>query len=191
VVASGLTICAGGLLLASTATVGSSYGLIGCAMALIGVGMGLTMAPATESIMGSLPKEKAGVGSAMNDTTREVGGALGVAVLGSLLTSSYGPAMDDTVRTLQLSDGDGAAVREGVAGAVSVAGRLGGDAGPTLLAAARSGFTDAMQSAFTVGAGVALTGAIVALTFLPSRARDDTAETAPENAEPDVLEPAA
>ena len=58
----------------------------------MGVGMGNVMSPATESIMGSLPREKAGVGSAMNDTTRQVGGAIGVAVLGSLLSSHYGPS---------------------------------------------------------------------------------------------------
>jgi EmrB/QacA subfamily drug resistance transporter len=58
---------------------------------LLAFGMGLTMAPATESIMGSLPRAKAGVGSAMNDTTRQVGGALGVAVVGSVMTSVYGP----------------------------------------------------------------------------------------------------
>jgi len=58
---------------------------------IMGVGMGNVMSPATESIMGSLPREKAGVGSAMNDTTRQVGGAVGVAVLGSILSSHYGP----------------------------------------------------------------------------------------------------
>ena len=56
-------------------------------LVLLGIGMGLAMAPATDSIMGSLPREKAGVGSAVNDTTREVGGALGVAILGSILAS--------------------------------------------------------------------------------------------------------
>ncbi len=58
-------------------------------------GMGLTMAPATESIMGSLPLGKAGVGSAVNDTTRQVGGALGVAVIGSVLASIYGSQVGD------------------------------------------------------------------------------------------------
>ena len=58
-------------------------------MCLMAVGMGLTMAPATESVMGSLPREKAGVGSAVNDTTRQVGGALGVAVIGSIVASVY------------------------------------------------------------------------------------------------------
>ena len=60
-------------------------------MIIMASGMGLVMAPATESIMGSLPRAKAGVGSAVNDTTRQVGGALGVAVIGSVMTSTYGP----------------------------------------------------------------------------------------------------
>ena len=58
--------------------------------------MGIAMTPATEAIMGSLPKEKAGVGSAMNDVLREVGGTLGVAVLGSLLASKYADGMGDS-----------------------------------------------------------------------------------------------
>ena len=60
-------------------------------LVIMATGMGLVMAPATESIMGSLPRAKAGVGSAVNDTTRQVGGALGVAVIGSVMTSTYGP----------------------------------------------------------------------------------------------------
>ena len=64
-------------------------------MMLMASGMALTMAPATESIMGSLPLAKAGVGSAVNDTTRQVGGALGVAVVGSVLSSIYGSQMAD------------------------------------------------------------------------------------------------
>ena len=62
---------------------------------LMAVGMGLVMAPATESVMGSLPLAKAGVGSAVNDTTRQVGGALGVAIIGSVLSSIYGNAIGD------------------------------------------------------------------------------------------------
>jgi hypothetical protein len=78
-----------GLWLISAADVGDRYGPVAWALGALGVGMGLAMAPATDSIMGSLPTAKAGVGSAMNTTTRQVGGALGVAVLGSVLTSAY------------------------------------------------------------------------------------------------------
>ena len=56
--------------------------------------MGLTMAPATESVMGSLPREKAGVGSAVNDTTRQMGGALGVAIIGTIVASVYSSGID-------------------------------------------------------------------------------------------------
>src|ERR1700741_3758189 len=72
----------------------SSVLLGGLVCAGFGVGMGLTSAPATESIMGSLPPGKAGVGSAVNDTTRQTGGALGVAVLGSIFASRYHGAVD-------------------------------------------------------------------------------------------------
>ena len=73
-------------------------------------GMGLAMAPATDSIMGSLPREKAGVGSAVNDTTREVGGALGVAILGSILAASYSSTMAATpvVKALDAAGAEGA-----------------------------------------------------------------------------------
>ena len=65
---------------------------------LMAVGMGLTMAPATDSVMGSLPLAKAGVGSAVNDTTRQVGGALGVAVIGSVLATTYGDKISQLLR---------------------------------------------------------------------------------------------
>src|SRR5262245_26432356 len=79
VVVVGMLLFAAGLVVASTATVTSGYERLAISMVLMGSGMGLAVAPATESIMGSLPRDKAGVGSAVNDTTREVGGALGVA----------------------------------------------------------------------------------------------------------------
>ena len=88
VVAAGLLVVAGGLGLLSTVGIDDGYGLVAASLAVLGTGMGLTMAPATESIMGALPLAKAGVGSAMNDTTRKVGGALGVAVLGSVLAGT-------------------------------------------------------------------------------------------------------
>ena len=73
-----------------TCGVDTGYGRVALALSMMGVGMALAMSPATEAIMGSLPKAKAGIGSAMNDVVREVGGTLGVAVLGSVLASSYG-----------------------------------------------------------------------------------------------------
>ncbi|MCU1370519.1 MAG: drug resistance transporter, partial [Ilumatobacteraceae bacterium] len=94
VVAGGLATVAIGLGVASTATPELGYvGRILPSQILLGLGIALAMAPATESIMGSLPRSKAGVGSAMNDTTRQMGGALGVAIIGSILATSYRPGI--------------------------------------------------------------------------------------------------
>ena len=85
VVTLGLVMSTAGLLGLAFIDASSGYPQVLISMTIMSIGIGLTMGPATESIMGSLPKEKAGVGSAMNDTTREVGGALGVAIIGSVL----------------------------------------------------------------------------------------------------------
>ena len=100
VVTTGLIIVAVAMSILATITVDTGYGRVAIALAILGAGMGTAMAPATESIMGSLPLAKAGVGSAMNDTTRQIGGALGVAILGSVLASSYSNAMAPVVANL-------------------------------------------------------------------------------------------
>src|SRR5207248_8976770 len=89
VVSTGLLIVGLGLLLLAQSDVNSPYWHLVLAIVTMAAGMGLSMAPSTTGIMASLPLRKAGVGSAVNDTTRELGGALGVAVLGSLLASGY------------------------------------------------------------------------------------------------------
>ena len=88
-VASGLLLVATGLLLTLRAENSTEYAPVLIALVTIGVGMGLTISPATDAIMGAVPPDKAGIGAAMNDTTRELGGARGVAVLGSVLSSSF------------------------------------------------------------------------------------------------------
>ena len=91
VVAAGLAVFAAGLAWASTADAATPYSQIAMQMLLLGGGLGLTIAPATEAIMGSLSADKAGIGSAVNDTTRELGGTLGVAIVGSVFASVYWP----------------------------------------------------------------------------------------------------
>ncbi len=100
VVAAGLATMAVGFLVTSTFSATTTYTTIAASMVLLGGGLGLIMAPATESIMGSLPTEKAGVGSAVNDTTRQLGGTLGVAVIGSLFASAYGDKLTAGLRGL-------------------------------------------------------------------------------------------
>jgi hypothetical protein len=87
VVTAGLVIAATGLGVGASLDAGSGYGVLAVALSLTGIGMGCTMAPAIESIMGSVPRQRAGVASAVNDTTRLTAGAIGVAVVGSVLSS--------------------------------------------------------------------------------------------------------
>jgi EmrB/QacA subfamily drug resistance transporter len=162
IVAAGLAIVSVGLVVLSFATVSSGYGPVLACMLIMGLGMGMTMAPATESIMGSLPRAKAGVGSAVNDTTRQIGGALGVAILGSLLASTYAS---------RLGEGVPAAAKASVGGALDLARQLGGEQGAALAASAKSAYVDGMGVGVLVAAGVALLGSVIALAFLPSRAR--------------------
>ncbi len=179
-VATGLFVTAIGLGIFTTATVDSGYLVIAATMLIGGLGMGIAMTPATDSIMGSLPLEKAGVGSAVNDTTREVGGALGVAILGSVMSSVYASTMAGKVTDLPPSAS--AAARDSVGGAFAVASSLNPDAAASLVHAARSAFVQAEGVAMLVGTGVAIAGAIVALIFLPSRAREVEAEAEREPA---------
>lgn len=169
VVTTGLVIVATALAILAMVEPDGGYGRVALALSVMGFGMGMTMAPATESIMGSLPLAKAGVGSAMNDTTRQVGGALGVAVLGSVLASTYATSMGAAVAGLPAPAADLAL--DSVGGAARVAGQL-GDAGAALLRAAGSAFVDGMGNAVWVAAGVALVGAVVAALFLPARGAD-------------------
>jgi EmrB/QacA subfamily drug resistance transporter len=166
VVASGLTIVAVALSILATITIDTGYGRVALALAILGAGMGTAMAPATDSIMGSLPLAKAGVGSAMNDTTRQIGGALGVAILGSILASSYGAAMDPVVSQLPGPAADAAS--DSIGGAAAVAAQI-GEAGAGLIQAASEAFIDGMNSAVWVAVGVALLGALVTWAYLPAQ----------------------
>ena len=130
--AGGLAVMGVGFLVASTNGIDTPYwGPVVLAMVLIAVGLGLATAPATESIMGSLPPEKAGVGSAVNDTTRELGGTLGVAVLGSVFSSVYGPRLADALAGLPIPAPALQAARGSVGATLAVAraGRAGGWSG--------------------------------------------------------------
>jgi EmrB/QacA subfamily drug resistance transporter len=185
VVVTGMLLFAAGLVVASTSTVGSGYPRVMLAMVLMGAGMGLSVAPATESIMGSLPLHQAGVGSAVNDTSREVGGALGVAIVGSMLSSLYSSNLDAKLPATvpgQVRD----AANQSVGAALQVSAQL-GRAGAPLADAARESFVYAMSRASLVTAAVALVGALVAWRFLPARAAEvhdlDVPEHEPELAE--------
>jgi hypothetical protein len=122
--------------------------------------------------MGALPPSKAGVGSAMNDTTRQMGGALGVAVLGSVFASVYRSGVSADLRGLGLSGSQLTQAQDSSGGALSVAGQLPGQVGETVTSLARSAFVDGMSVALFVGAGVVLVSALIVFAFLPARAAD-------------------
>jgi EmrB/QacA subfamily drug resistance transporter len=191
VVAAGLTLVAIGITLISRTDISAGYAPVGWSLAIMGIGMGATMAPATESIMGSLPLAKAGVGSAMNDTTRMVGGALGVAVIGSVLSSAYASAIEPALRGLPAPAATAAG--DSVGAALEVARRAGPLAGD-LAEAAREAFVSAMGDALLVGAAIIVLGAVIVVWKLPSRALPRSTEeatrapTAPRLNEP-CLEP--
>lgn len=149
-------------------------------LVVMAAGMGLTMAPATDSIMGSLPLAKAGVGSAVNDTTRQAGGALGVAVIGSVLSSTYGPAMDRFLAGKPVPPEAASAVHSGIGGALQVASNV-----PAQLDALARGlaheanlaFVDGLHAGVMVGAVMAVVGAVVVAKWLPARARREDVES--------------
>jgi EmrB/QacA subfamily drug resistance transporter len=175
VVTLGLVVVAGALLLFSRVTVSSGYPLIAAVLVIIGVGMGLAMAPATDSIMGSLPPDKAGVGSAMNDTTREIGGALGVAVLGSITNAVYASTITGNASFPALRQSAPAladAVKSSIGSAVIAAQTVGGDVGATIKSVSNDAFVHALSISVIVGAVVAAGGALVAYLFLPARAAE-------------------
>ncbi len=172
-VAGGLTVAGLGLLILTQTGADSGIGAVLAAEAVMGFGFGLAMAPATESIMGSLPLARASVGSAVNDTTRTAGGALGVAVLGSVLSSGYRGDMDPALAALP-DPAAAAAAGDSIQGALAVAGRLGADGGP-LADAAREAFVNGMHTAVLVAAAVMFAGAVLAKRHLPARAPEAVA----------------
>lgn len=136
--------------------------------------MGLTMAPSTDSVMGSLPLGKAGVGSAVNDTTRQVGGALGVAIIGSVLASVYGSKVSEFL------SGQGApieaidAAKGSLGGANMVASQAPSpEQAAALLRVANSAFVDALHWSVIVAAIPVAIGAVCVFLFLPAAAREE------------------
>jgi EmrB/QacA subfamily drug resistance transporter len=151
-------------------------------MVLIGLGLGLTSAPATESILSVLPPAKAGVGSAVNDATREAGGTLGVAVLGSIFTSLYANHLTTTAFR-ELPNHVVSAAQSSVATALSTVGHAPGAAAQQqLLDGVQTSFMTGFHTASLVAAGIGLAGAAGAL-LLPGRSHRAAVDTAPAQAE--------
>jgi len=181
VVTLGLLTIAGAMIALSFIRTDSSYFRVIFNMCFMSFGMALTMAPATESVMGSLPRSKAGVGSAVNDTTRQMGGALGVAVIGSLVASVFAAGIDDVAHIFGLTGPTLAAARGSLGGALKTAGEM-GSAGAAFALAAKNAFVHGLSNGLRLGAGVVLVAAFVAHRFLPATAHDSVDDLGPTEA---------
>jgi len=172
IVVSGLLFFAAGLLWTATVSASTSYTTIALQMLVLGTGMGLTSAPATEAIMGAVPKAKAGAGSAVNDATRLFGGTLGVAVIGSVAASLYSSRLASTVPAHL--PGQAASAAKASVGAAIAASHVLAQAGLThaghaLANSASGAFLHSLHGGCVVAGGVVIAGAIMAGLFLPAR----------------------
>jgi EmrB/QacA subfamily drug resistance transporter len=174
VVVTGLLIVALSFLLIHSLDASSSALQVIAVTMVMGLGMGNVMAPCTDSIMGSLPRAKAGVGSAVNDTTRQFGGAVGVAVFGSLVASRFadhmgtrlsGKVPDDVLGHARESIGSAFEAVRSAPGAQQFANEV--------IGAARVSFVDAMHTAMILAMCMLLLAAAIVARFLPARARDE------------------
>ncbi|MQS11974.1 MFS transporter [Streptomyces kaniharaensis] len=156
---------------------------------VMGTGMAHVMPPVTVAIMGSLPREKAGAGSAVNNTFRQVGGSLGVAVLGAVLSSVYRDGMTDTLN--QLPEGLRDKAGESLEATLAIAGRM-GPKGEALLGPANDSFISAMHVVAGLSTGITVAGAVIAWFLLPRKAAGPAGGPAsPDGQAADRREPAA
>ena len=171
-VATGLACLSVAFFWISRSDLATSYPEIVGQMLVLGVGMGLTSAPATEAIMGVVPKEQAGIGSAVNDATRELGGTIGVAVIGSVFASVYQARLANVPVAIGLPDAVVVRAQDSVGAALTAAGELGATGQPALagqlVTLATNGFLDGFAVGCTVAAAVALVGVLVAGLFVPA-----------------------
>jgi len=170
--AAGMLIVAAGLWQISTATVASTYTSTLPGMILLGIGAGLVIPSGTASVMGSLPRAHTGIGSATNGTFLQVGGALGVAVLGSLLATRYQDHITAALAPHHIPHAAMTTILGSLGGALAVAAHVGGVLGVALAHVARAAFINGMDLAMVTGAAVALGGCLLALAMLPARPGD-------------------
>jgi EmrB/QacA subfamily drug resistance transporter len=166
---------AGLAMMAAMASVDGGYWSVFPGFMVLGVGMGLAQTPATTAITASLPVEEQGVASALNDTVREFGGALGIALVGSVLSAGYRAGLGSAPDVLPPEARE--AVTSGIGGAAYVA-QQAGAAGEQIMVVARGAFVDGLGTALWVAAGISLLAGIAATLWTPRQAHaaDGTVE---------------
>ena len=172
IVTAGLVLMSAGFLVVVGTGVDSAYwGPIITAMVLMSAGLALTASPATEAIMGALPLAKAGAGSAVNDTTRELGGTLGVAIVGSVMSSAYSSHLVTALRGLGAPAGATSLAQHSVVAGMRVAAALPPVVRDAAANGVRQAFVTGLHSGSLVAAGATAVAAIATLAFLPARVR--------------------
>ena len=189
VASGGLLIAAVALVSISMVGVGTPYWVIGVALTFMGIGLGGAFVPSTDAVMGAVPEAKAGVGSAVNDTARQVGYALGVGVTGSVLNTVYSISVRDGISGLPTEVY--ATAKNSVGGAVQAAATLGGPLGDGVRGAANAAFVDAFGVATLAAAGVAIVGSLVALALMPDKDKAEAPDAEQGNSVPTDLVPEA
>jgi len=169
VIVPGLLLIAAGLGFLSQTAIGDGYRWCLPFFLLIGCGVGLALAPSTDSVMGSVPKDEAGVGSATSDTSIQVGGALGVAVLGTALNLRYQHLMTAMISHHTVPSAIRDVILGSLGGALQVAARIPGPTGAALADAARRSFVSGMDLGLLIAAIVVAAAACVVLLALPQR----------------------
>jgi EmrB/QacA subfamily drug resistance transporter len=170
VVGSGMLIMAIGVGLLATLGVDPNYGVFVLAMCVAALGMGTAMSPTTDLMMSAVPRSRAGMGSAMNDTTRELGGSLGVAILGSLLAAQYSHKIAPAAA--QLPEQARVVVESSLAGALKVAESIPAQYGQMLVSAAKDAWIGGFRYALIIGAVVIASSALVAFIWLPNESEE-------------------
>jgi EmrB/QacA subfamily drug resistance transporter len=166
----GLVVISAAMVLGATTGPQTGYGLTATWLALVGFGVGLTLAPAMDAVLGELPTDESGAGTALTMTLRQVGGALGVALLGSVLAGAYTSRLD----VAGVPGPAAQTARDSVAGAVAVADQLHVAA---LFESARDAYLHGMSAVLLVCAAITLIGAVLVAALLPAR----PARTEPES----------
>jgi DHA2 family multidrug resistance protein-like MFS transporter len=172
VMATGFVFTAAGFAVFALIGPATPYVALALGLVLLGAGISLTAAPATATIMSAVPHAKAGVGSAVNDTTREVGGALGIAILGSVSSALYRSAID--LKSLSLPPETAKAARESLGAATDIARQI--PNGAALAAKAGDAFTHALNLTSMVAVVVSLIAAAVVAVVFNHRSEQDAAE---------------
>jgi EmrB/QacA subfamily drug resistance transporter len=167
----GALLVASGLVVMAELVDTSSYWSIVPGLLLTALGLAATMTPATTAITGSLSRAQQGVASALNDTSREIGGALGIALMGSIFNAQYRSQVSDVAATLDPTQGK--LVKDGIAGATEVAQSMGHQGAP-VLDAARQALVDAWAGSMWIGAAIAMgAAALVVVLSLGRKGRED------------------